>query len=361
MACLTLGIAVASLSSAGSAVAAVKEPRTAAAAEFILRSQLPDGAITQDQDRTRVAPYLANFAALGLARSYQLLHNPAYLRAAWMWLAWYQRHMDANGYVTDYTVGPGPAYAEVSTRDEDSTDAYAGTFLLALHEAYAVSGDRAKLRGLVPGLARAVAAIRSTQQSDGLTWAKPGYHVKYLMDQAESYAGLRAGADLAHDLGLTVLQERATLAADSMRAGVAGMWQRSGSARLYAFAKLEDGSLQRTTWSSFYADSVSQAWAVAVGNWLSPSEPLIAPTRATHLVATFTSRWPQWASPGAKVSSAQGPMAVDYWPLVGGALISTGHGPDGVEAASAIQSYARAHGEPWPFSVASAGAILAVG
>jgi len=31
--------------------------------------------------------------------------------------------------------------------------------------------------------------------ADGLTWAKPSWHVKYLMDQAEVYAGLVAAID----------------------------------------------------------------------------------------------------------------------------------------------------------------------
>ena len=38
--------------------------------------------------------------------------------------------------------------------------------------------------------------IVQTQNSDGLTWAKPDYQIKYLMDNCEAYRGLRDLASL---------------------------------------------------------------------------------------------------------------------------------------------------------------------
>ena len=54
--------------------------------------------------------------------------------------------------------------------------------------------------GFSAGIARALGAIEATQDADGLTWAKPGYPVKYLVDQSETYAGLVAAGELGRML-----------------------------------------------------------------------------------------------------------------------------------------------------------------
>ena len=326
--------------------------------DWLLTSQLPDGAIAQFPDLSRINPYLANYAAIGLAHSYATLHNTTYLNAAWSWLTWYQGHMNANGYVTDYTVGPPPTYTETSTGDEDSTDGYAGTFILALNEAYNVSGNKTKLKTYTTGLTNAINAIHSTQQSDGLTWAKPTFQAKFLMDNAEAYAGLRAGATLAGVLGKTALKNNATSYAASMKTGIGTMWDATDG--LYYVAKNSDGTFAATTWSYYYPDSAAQAWAVALGNWLTPGNALVASARASTLMSTFTTDWPQWSQPGATVQFNSGPHTVDYWPLIGGALISVGRSSDGTTGTSAIDSYASTNGRPWPFSVASGGQVIEV-
>src|SRR5580658_879522 len=101
-------------------------------AEWILSAQLPDGAIAVGPAATSVSPYLANYAAIGLARATQQTGRRVYAAAAWKWLSWYQAHQDAQGFVTDYTVDGD---TEVSTGTMDSTDAYAGTFLIAARAA----------------------------------------------------------------------------------------------------------------------------------------------------------------------------------------------------------------------------------
>ena len=163
-------------------------------AEWIMRAAMADGAIAHYVDQKAVWPYLSNFAAMGLARASRTTGDPRYVAAVWRWLRWYQDHQDGNGYVTDYNITNG---APVSTGDMDSTDAYAGTYLLG--SARGLAHDRRPAAGARPSIAGsgAVAAIESTQQSDGLTWATPSWRVKYLMDQAETYAGLRAAQELA--------------------------------------------------------------------------------------------------------------------------------------------------------------------
>jgi hypothetical protein len=325
-------------------------PRTPA--DFILAAQLPDGAIAQSTDRNRIAPYLANYAAMGLARASTQGHESRYLTAAWRWIGWYAGHMDAQGYVTDQNVGPAPGFRETSTGDEDSTDAYAGTFLLALRATFQASGDRAHLRRYAGAIAQAVAAIRSTQQPDGLTWAKPTYQAKLLMDQAESYAGLRAAQDLAATLGNVALAATASSSAAALKAGVAGLFLDGSSPPAYAVASFEDGTIAQPSAKIYYPDATSQIWLVAVGNWMSPRSPLISAARASAIASTFAARWPQWSQPGSLVRFDSGSHPVDYWPLAAGPLAT------GASGATAIVTYAHGHGFAWPFSVGSAGQAL---
>ncbi|MBV8981404.1 MAG: hypothetical protein JO086_10930, partial [Acidimicrobiia bacterium] len=113
--------------------AAVNGSNVAADADWIMSARLTDGAIANYVDRQAVWPYLSNFAAMGLAKATTVTGNSSYVTAAWSWLSWYQAHMGTQGFVTDYTMQNGVL---MSTGDMDSTDSYAGTFLLAVREAY---------------------------------------------------------------------------------------------------------------------------------------------------------------------------------------------------------------------------------
>ncbi len=205
-------------------------------------------------------PYDANFAAIGLAQATRSTGDTGYVAAAWSWLRWYAApHQDASGFVTDYTVDANGV--ERSTGDMDSTDAYAGTFLLAARATYRVDANRKKLRELTAGINGAVKAIEATRDADGLTWAKPAWRVKYLMDQAETYAGLRAATDLATALGDSALAARSTTLADSMRAALVNLWNAPTTA--YDWAVHADGARTATDWAVLYPDVMQQAWAVA--------------------------------------------------------------------------------------------------
>ena len=329
--------------------------------DWIKQAQLPGGAITQFPDRTRIDPYLANYAALGLASAYGHHHRPLEIQAAWHWLGWYQRHMNGDGYVTDYTVGPGPEFAESSTGDEDSTDGYAGTFLMALRRAYSSTADRTELGTFRLGIRRATTAIRSTQQADGLTWATPSYHVKLLMDQAEAYAGLRAAQFLAGVLRLPQLASTAARSADRMEEGVSSLWQRSPGTVAYDRAKLEDGSTAPSSWGVYYPDAVSQMWLVAIGDRLTPQHPLVNKARASRLVDAFEATWPQWDSPTGVATYDSGSHTVEYWPMVAGAMLVAGRRTQAVSGISSIERSAARTGFAWPFSVAAAGQIETIG
>ena len=143
----------------------------AADANWIMSARLADGAIANYVDRQSVWPYLSNFAAMGLARATAVTKDPSYAAAAWQWLTWYQSHENSQGFVTDYRAVNNVV---TSTNDMDSDRRLLGTFLLAVREAYKVTGDVMRLKQLAPGIAGAVRAIEATQDADGPTGRPPG-------------------------------------------------------------------------------------------------------------------------------------------------------------------------------------------
>jgi hypothetical protein len=230
----------------------------------------------------------------------------------------------------------------------DSTDAYAGTFLLAARAALLASGDRARLKTLRAGIRGAVRAIEATQDHDGLTWAMPSWHVKYLMDQAETYAGLRAASELGRALGDQALAARATDDAERLRAGVSALWNPATGA--YDWAKHGDGARQRTNWTVLYPDALQQAWAVAFG--------LTDPSRGALLVARFDAAQPHWDQPTATALYDKGRLGVGYWTPVGWAHARVGELRRTRVAAARIRAAAEAAGRRWPFTPSDAAQLV---
>ena len=313
--------------------------------QWILGAQLADGAIANYTDKVAVWPYLANYAAIGLARATKVTGDPSYLSAAWRWLTWYQSHETSAGFVTDYTISTDGV--EVSTGDMDSTDAYAGTFLYAVWTAYRVKNDRASLKRLAPGVNGAVRAIEATLDGDGLTWAKPSYHVKYLMDESEVFAGLRAASNILSTLGDKSGSSRTAAEASGVKAGVGGLW--NPVLQAYDWAVHADGTHQVTTWSTFYPDALEQTWAVAYG--------LTDSARASQLIGTFTQLHPYWDQPASIWYSNGSPQPVNYWPVVGWALDAAGQSAAAATGAASIRSGALNAGRAWPYTPGISGQL----
>lgn len=334
---------------AAATLPAVTVATVRADATWILGAQLPSGVIANypvvPGVQINVSPYLANLAVLGLARATEVTGDPSYAAAAWRQLAWYQAHENSQGFVTDYRIVDG---AEVSAGDMDSTDSYAGTFLLGARRTWKATGDLKTLKTLGKGITGAVGAIEATQQSDGLTWAKPAWTVKYLMDQAETLAGLRAAADMARAYGDTALSRRAAADAARMATGIAGLWDAPTGA--YDWARHATGAQQPTDWSILYSDSLQQAWAVAFG--------AVTGTQAKNLVARFATAQPKWAQPLATAKFSSGSAVVDYWPMAGLAFRAVGRTADATAALTSIRSAAVTTAFAWPYNTGVAGELV---
>ena len=314
-------------------------------ADWILRAQLPDGAIARYTDQVSIGPYLSHFAAVGLAQATRVTGDRSYVAAAWRWLDWYAAHMDAQGFVEDYDVVNG---TPVANGFKDSTDSYAGMFLVAVRAAVITSGDTAHMSRLAPAIRAAVGAIEATQDADGLTWAKPEWRVKYLMDQAETYAGLRSAADLGRRLNDAALTTRATNDANRLQAGVDRLWQASTSS--YDWAVHGDGARIPTDWRLLYSDATQQAWAVAFG--------LVPATRAAEVMTRFLQAQPAWDQPQGTSQYTDGAHSTGYWVPVGWAEQRVGRVTEATTAASRITSAATAANRAWPFTPSDAGQLI---
>ena len=320
-------------------------PAVAEDANWILAAQTPDGAIAHHVDRVAIWPYLSNFAAMGLTRARVVTGNRAYSDAVWRWLEWYQQHQDANGFVTDYRIVNG---VPVSTGDMDSTDSYAGTFLLAARYNWKATRSTSNLRRLKPGIAGAVRAIEATQDADGLTWAKPAWRVKYLMDQVEAYTGLRAAVEIANAIGDGATATRAASAASRMRAGMNSLWNPATNS--YDWAVHDSGVRTPTNWAVFYPDALQQVWAVAFG--------ITDASRGAALMSQFGTAFPNWDSPTALVPYDTGLKAVDYRAIAGWAQLRVGQAARASTAAANIRGAALANGRGWPFTPGDAGQLI---
>ncbi|MDQ3222059.1 MAG: glycoside hydrolase family 76 protein [Gemmatimonadota bacterium] len=320
-------------------------------ADWVLSTQLADGGLAHFPDKVHVNPYFANLAALGLARATEMSGNPVYAEAVWDWLDWYAAHMDASGFVTDYNVAP-VTQALTSTGSMDSTDSYAGTFLHAAHKVWKVTGNGARLAALSAGLAGAVTAIEATQEPDGLTWAKPTYKVKYLMDQSEAWAGLQAAYVLAGVIGDTALRTRALAGARAMAAGVATLW--NAGTGTYDWARFENGTHAVVNWSVMYPDSTSQVWPVAFG--------LVRGPRAKGLVDKFDTLQPLWDQSGYEVVAgwafAQAGKVAGYLPDGGWALPRTKSARRALTAAGRIRARAISTSRAWPHHTGIGGELI---
>ena len=241
----------------------------------------PDGAIYHTDF---IMPYDANLMALGLLR------DPQRWPAVRAWMQWYIAHLNYSdkwglgGTIYDYNVSS--TGVETSTNAADSTDSYAATFL-SLAWAYYQTGDpsgHAYISSIASQLNLVGGVIASTQQSDGLTWAKPDYLIKYLMDNCEVQKGLRDAVSLFTALNMPTQASYYKTLADANLQGINGMWMNG----VWGWYKGQSGTVYGPTMSTWYPDATAQLFPVLYGV-VPASDP-----RAQQAYAAFNNAWPGW-------------------------------------------------------------------
>lgn len=268
MVCVVLGLLAAGYGGASSQPAAPPLYLAQQVAQRILGFQTPDGAIAMDPAsparNTRVVPYVANYAAMGLVAVYAATHRTPFAEGALKWVRWYEAHMNPDGTIDDWA-GSGQRWQ--STNNRDSTDAYAATYLSLVERIFMALHDRRWLSERRPFVERAVGAIRLTLQPNGLTTAKPDWPVMYTMDNVETASGLRSAATLAEAAGWKELRNEAARLAQSMEHAIqAVLWDTSSSTFLVGVQT--DGARVRAG-SDWYPSVMANLMAAA---WLPGTE-----------------------------------------------------------------------------------------
>ena len=310
---------------------------TATATWLRNRSVAGDGAILYGS--SEIIPYYSNLAAIGLT------HDPASYTTVQRWMQWYINHLNwpdkwgLYGTMYDYDYSNG---TETSHNTADSTDSYAATFL-SLAWAFYQTGDpsaQSYIKTLSYQLDSIGGVLIKTQQSDGLTWAKPDYQIKYLMDNCEAYRGLRDLASLFQSaFGDSSKAAYYNAAADSMLQGIDGMWM-SGSWAVY---KDNGGNLASPQMGNWYPDATSQVFPALMGV-VAGLDP-----RSIQVYGNLNAAWPGW--PTLSFNS-QDPFP---WILIGDAAAIMGDTARVSIFVQNIQSKYVSQGFPWTFYSAEAG------
>ena len=303
-----------------------------ATAKWMATTVAPDGALLYGTQA--INPYYSNLAAIGLTQ------NSGSLGIVQNWMKWYINHLNwpdkwgLYGTTYDYDYNNG---AEISHVNADSTDSYAATFL-SLAWAYFHTGD-ANAQSYVRTLSYQLDAIGQvliqTQQPDGLTWAKPDYQIKYLMDNCEAYRGLR---DLAlvfqNAFNDTAKAQYYNSKADLMLQGINGMYLGGGTWAVY---KDGIGRLIAPNMGTWYADASAQMFPVMQGV-IPPSD-----ARAVATYNTFVAAWPGWQNLSF---SSQDPFP---WTMIAAAAAVMGDNARVNTYITNIENMYVSKGFPWTF------------
>jgi hypothetical protein len=305
--------------------------------QWVSGSVQSDGAILYTPQQ--IDPYFANIAAIGMTK------DPNRMPQVVSWMKWYINHLNwpdkwgLYGTTYNYTVSNG---IETSSQDADSTDSYAATFLSLVWNAWE-SGD-ASARSYISGLSYQLDVIGGvliqTQQSDGLTWAKPDYQIKYLMDNSEAYRGLRDLASIYQNaFGDTTKAAYYNAAADAMQNGILTMWLNG----TWAVYKDGIGRFIAPNMGTWYADATAQVFPVLMGVVTSSD------TRAQQSYSAFNAAWPNWPTLSFNAQDAF------PWCLVGTAAAAMGDNSRLSTYIATVQSKYVNSNFPWPFYIAEAG------
>jgi hypothetical protein len=301
-------------------------------------SMLPDGAILYSSKK--IVPYYGNIAAIGMTR------NPANYPRVKAWMQWYIRHLNANDVwglrntIYDYEVANG---RETPTNTADSTDSYPATFFTLAWEFYR-TGDRgaqAYVKSIVRELDLMGEQLVKTQESDGLTWAKPNRHIKYLMDNCQVYRGLSALASVFEAVGNRPRAAYYASRAELAYRGLMSMWLGES----FAVYKGATGKLPPPDWSTWYPDSTSQLFPIVEGV-LPASDP-----KAQRTYSAFNRAWPDWQNLSGNSDRFPWVLVADTAALMGdSARVNT--------YIVNVQKKYVSRGFPWPWYSMEAGRFM---
>lgn len=220
----------------------------------------------------KVEPYFAHLAAYCALEAAPERAGELSLR----WLNWWMTHRNPTTQTAliHFANADGSALATelpaaspaVTPNDEDATDSNAALFLLVLGRHLSLFGPDGLVDGwkvhtqevydfmLTPGV----------RADDGLTWAKPTYPIKYLMDNVEVWAGVDAAVSIFHMMGDAARRDSAKAWRDLLATAIeqrfwdanTGLWNHSIDGA---------GTVSQSNLDNPYPDALAQVWPAIFG------------------------------------------------------------------------------------------------
>ncbi|MBR3768126.1 MAG: hypothetical protein IKL10_07810 [Clostridia bacterium] len=249
--------------------------------EWLASLQLENGAIPMTgakNGEVSVNPYFSDFAALAL-----LDDTEKYADNVKKYMDWHFGHLNTSetdyngidGTIYDYkiTLSDGKIIEEkISEKDGrksyDSTDSYAATFLMVINKYYNTTGDNEYIISRSREIERITKAMLSTLHK-GLTFAKPDYEVKYLMDNSEVYEGMISAVSLFKNVISDtayngILKECEKAAAKLLKAFEKDLW--NSHEKYYESGIFRDGkAISEFSWDTYYPCATAQLFPVIHG------------------------------------------------------------------------------------------------
>ncbi|MEW6095549.1 MAG: thermonuclease family protein [bacterium] len=259
-------------------------------ASWIISCQRDTGAICTDQSKTKIIPYMANIAAIGL------LEEGGYEGSVKAWIDWYFTHLEAWGTIYDYKVENG---TEISLSSAEAEDRNLGTFFTLLKKYYQATLDVEYLKGhqLQMDIMGNYILFALQDFNDYLIWTDSLWQKKLLINNAEGYHGLKDLASLYFDLTNEVNQRDLYLTgAEVTREAIkTELWNEAQG--WYYWEKDNIGNKTACNWATIYPDAISHLYTIL--NNVNLPESSISST----LYNTFNVQQPNWINPAPGTDS----------------------------------------------------------
>lgn len=239
-----------------------------------------------NDDKYRIVPYFSNIACTAL------LLDSSNTSLVKKYLNWYVSHLNfpdrfgINGTIYDYILKTDGQ--NISTNDYDSYDSYPATFISLCRKYYEVSKDYDFFFENKDNFNIIVNQMLLTMDSDYLTWAKPNYLVKYLMDNCEVYRGIQDAIIIYNYIYKDhVFSKKLSSLSENIFSSIEeNMWNPKG---FYHSQIDEKGRKTTPKFNKWYPDATSQLFPILHG--------LINPQsqRAQQIYTNFNNNFPKWS------------------------------------------------------------------
>jgi len=214
------------------------------------------------KDNQTINPYIINIIAI-----YEMnkQRNVSEVKNYILWHFGHMNYPDQEGLTgTIYNYKISKAGKELSTNDYDSVDGYAGTFLYLLNLYYQLTGDKGLIEKHWDKIKDVAYLIPYLQGEDGLSRArlKAKDNAKYLMDNCEAFAGIKAFNELSANIGRG--KDQFYLETETnIKNGVLEILYNTDTKKFYW--AVDDKVKHASDWSILYPDAIAQIFPLYFG------------------------------------------------------------------------------------------------